>query len=170
MKESPRQAWMRSRQKIESAQQINQQKHQQQQKYFMQYKPSVQKERQQIPSKSWNSSPNINHVNSSYDELPESHRMDRSRDNILETEMPRGSKDSLLERNLSTTDVQISSQSSPPPAYNGQSGPPIPNTYKHAQLDLPQYNQVVMVNGHSPQGSNEETTRYQSHEICYEIT
>ena len=160
MKESPRQAWMRSRQRIENAQQSNQQKQpqQQQQQQYAQYKPSVQTERQQ-PPKSWNSSPNINQINSSYDELPESHRMNSSHDNLLEPEMPRSSRDSVLERNLSTTDVQISSPTSPPPAYNGQAGPPLPKTYQQGRA---QYTQIT-VNGYSPQGSNEEAARYDYH-------
>ena len=157
MKESARQAWMRSRQRIENAQQNNQQRQQQQQKqHFSQYKPSVEIERQQIPPKPWNSSPNINHVNSSYDELPESHRMNSSHDNILEPEMPRGSRDSLLERNLSTTEVQISSPTSPPPAYNGQTGPSLPKAYQQGRT---QYTHIT-VNGYSQQDSNEKNTRY----------
>ena len=159
MKESPRQAWMRSRQRIENAQQNNHQKQQyQQQQTLTSYKPSVQMERQQ-PPKSWNSSPNINQVNSSYDELPESHRMNSSHDNILEPEMPRGSRDSLLERNLSVTDVRISSPTTPPPVYNGHAGPPLPKCYQQGRANIPQYNQSL-VNGYSPQGSNEEGTRY----------
>ena len=161
MKESPRQAWMRSRQRIENEQQNNnhqKQPYQQQQQTLTSFKPSVQIERQQ-PPKSWNSSPNINQVNSSYDELPESHRMNSSHENVLEQEMPRGSRDSTLERNLSVTDVQISSPTTPPPVYNGHAGPPLPKCYQQGRANISQYNQSL-VNGYSPQGSNEEATRY----------
>ena len=159
MKESPRQAWMRSRQRIENAQQNNHQRQQQQQQQTLtSFKPSVQIERQQ-PPKSWNSSPNINQANSSYDELPESHRMNSSHDNLLEPEMPRGSRDSLIERQLSTTDVQISSPTTPPPVYNGHAGPPLPKSYQPNRANTSQYNQSL-INGYSPQGSNEETGRY----------
>ena len=190
MKESPRQAWQRSRNKFGENHNTSQQYSQQTQNQSYQKPSYAIPERQQFGQKSWNSSPNM--LNASYDELPESHRLNSSHDAILEPEGIRNSRDSMLDRQLSTTDIQVVSPSSPPPAYNGQSGPPLPSSYAHpppkpcnhvppptAYRDPPAgapqpaggkgyTTSTVMVNGYSPQGSSEEASHTANYRDRYQ--